>query len=909
MKRIFATLLVAVFAAAVLPAAAWANVGSAADAESASSGGQGSSETAAEDEAAARGAASLPEEEPLAPPQGGNAVSGAVELVVAPANPAASDNAPRGEGAIYQSVGAAVLAAQPGDSVFISAGAYLLAASLNVNKAITLRGAGPQATLLQSSAINGTAVVVGENAAVSDLGISFAYPPEALAAWAFNNNGVQLKSNAALTNCKIEKARNAVYVNNAQGAAIVNNTITNNRTGINLAGNCAGTQITGNTITDNWTVGVVMYQTATYTNFEGFSIQNNIFDNWYSEIVVKSALKTNSNDSAGTLDVTNNTFRDTRVSYSFSGTDAWDEPAFSAQRPVSLGGTAEKPQNEMPTLRIYNTPNAALAYTGAKTILLTPEESIATLAEKAAAGDSLFLTAGTYVLSERVTLNKSLSLLGAPGATVVPQVGNAEAFSIANTDGSILFDGINIQYPQGATAAEDTHKAAIAVYGTTVTGSLTVKNASITGAYQAIAVQTVGGNATSVGQLAVEAVAFENNLHKDIYVENAHQVSIKNCSFNNSAFGGGSVYPTRIACDINLKYHDDFTVVVADNTFSNIAGEPGSYNGVGGYGAALSLKARNDGSYAANPAAILSANITGNRFANNLCDLMLGEAGSGGALPLPLRTGNIQQLTIKNNLFSSLVQNNYSESCGLSANYWGSTLPEFGSIILGSYTMESYYAQASLGLLLPLSFADALPPGQVVVVMDTAAQMAENAKKLQEQDDQAVLGVLDLPEGKTAYLSKSLSELKLNANNQVALIVYEVAPYVRDAGSEEAGEAQATLPHKVTFRLPIPDNFSAPYVKLMHIHGNETRTYELDILGQPGERYIEVETDRFSQFIVSALAQKTQPSNGGDTAPALDATPNTGLTTKNKRPVARAAGCAAFARGGAQAGQAGAAKR
>lgn len=898
MKRGLAAIILVAFAMALLPSAIWA-----AEEESAPSVSYGSSvsisqpsntpESGEGDSSPAEAEESLP----LSPESSNSDASlpsaplaaaleepsNAVQLQVDPANPAASDSADRANDAVYASIGGALAHAQNGDTILIAAGQYEISTAINVNKAVTLRGSGTLETVFNSRVINGTTVTLSSGSVLDNISINIQYLPEELESWNFNNNGVQLKTGATLQNSSIKHARNAVYVNNGQNVTITGTLLQDNRTGINMAGDCSAAQIINNTITDNWTQGLVMYQTATATQYDNFVVRGNTFDNWYSEVAIKSGLKDNENPSTGVLDVTDNTFADARVSYSTSLSEVWDEPGFADLRPVSLGGSATKPLAEIPTLRIYNTPNTTLTYSNAKTLLLLPEQNIADAVSTAAPGDTIALTAGSYLLDKQVVIDKPLTLLGGEGVKVTPQIGSKQAFYIENMTGDILFDGINIEYAE-ETLKEETNKTGISVYGTVLEGSLTVKNAFIRGAYQGIAVQTVGQQPTSINKLAVDKVSFYNNLHKDIYVENALSISLTNSLFDSSAFSGGRVFPTRIACDINLKYYDNFDVLISGNTFRNITGIPGNYEGNEGYGAALALKARNDGQYAALPAKIVSANIVGNFFAENLCDLMLGEAASGGALPDPLRTQSIENLTIRDNRFTSKVQNNYSYDYNLSANYWGQAHPTLANSINGQYIATTYYSSELLGMLVPTTLTNNLPPEKVEAVLEASTAIAENAKELQAADDEAVSAVLELSAGQTAYISKEVADIQINQNNQVAVIVYEVAPFVRDTTNTSDDVKQDTLQSAVTFRLPIPDNFATPYAKVLHMHGNLSFTYELDILGIPGAQYIEVSTDKFSQFTVSSLAQKTPPTTPGAPNPApsaagpvLDATPNTGI--------------------------------
>src|SRR5665213_1299005 len=206
----------------------------------------------------------------------------------------------------------AINAANPGDVIDVSAGTYT--ENVNVNKNVTINGAGAATTTIVATDGNSTPLTFSSNGAtVNGFTLTHDYKPTELSAWNFNNNGVtfnQSTSGDTLENSTVTKSRNAVYVNNAQ-ANIIDNTLTDNRTGLNLTNTIDGTTITGNTISDNWTEGLVYYSQGQATNFSTVTVTGNTFDqNWYEEITIKDA-----GTSTGTLNVTNNTFTDSPITY------------------------------------------------------------------------------------------------------------------------------------------------------------------------------------------------------------------------------------------------------------------------------------------------------------------------------------------------------------------------------------------------------------------------------------------------------------------------------------------------------------------------------------------------------------------------------------------------------------------
>jgi parallel beta-helix repeat protein len=322
-------------------------------------------------------------------------------------------------------------------TVSVAAGTYN--ENVVLNKQATVQGAGEATTKIVATDGNATPVTFSSNNATLDgFTITHEYTSTELTAWNFNNNGVafgQFTTGNTLSNSTVSLSRNGVYFNRSQGNKVIDNTITNNRTGINMTNTVNDTQITGNTISDNWTIGLVMYSaTPTLaTDLSTVTVSGNTFDqNWYSEILIKDApLFT------GTLNVTNNTFTDAPVTYSTSSSAALNEPGFAALQPVSLGGTAVKPAQELPTLRIYNAGDAAFDYTSstldvnADEVVLTNDGATVSFPKDTVITPST-PSAWNGVVSAPTVVTTTLPLPG--GAT------QGVAIEVGSTDASLTFD-------------------------------------------------------------------------------------------------------------------------------------------------------------------------------------------------------------------------------------------------------------------------------------------------------------------------------------------------------------------------------------------------------------------------------------------------------------------------------------
>jgi len=285
----------------------------------------------------------------------------------------------------FNTIQAAIEAVTSTGTVNVAAGEYR--EDVNVNKEVSILGAGAGTTSIVGTTGNTTPVFFGSNnAEVDGFTITHHYTSGELATWNFNNNGVtfgQLTTGNTLSNSVVTLNRNGVYLNNSQGNTIIGNTIANNRTGINMTNTLNNTQIIGNTISENWTVGMVMYNSGLPTDLSTVVVKDNIFNqNWYSEVLIKDGASL----LTSVLDVTDNTFNDTPVTFSISASSTLNEPGFTSQKPaVLVPGGAVKPTQEYPTLRIYNSPSATLGYvsntldSNNSTITLNDDKSTVTM--------------------------------------------------------------------------------------------------------------------------------------------------------------------------------------------------------------------------------------------------------------------------------------------------------------------------------------------------------------------------------------------------------------------------------------------------------------------------------------------------------------------------------------------------
>jgi len=235
----------------------------------------------------------------------------------------------------------------------ISVGPGIYEEDVNVNKSLTLQGAGPASTTIRG-VIGGDGATVRVGASnVTIAGFTITRQGNNTTDW--NNAGLNFTGIAvqgASTGMTVRDNiltgnRTAIDINNSSGHTIRNNEITFNRTGLLMRNQTDNLVVVENKITDNWTMGVLFLDASSGTNspvqtaLNSTFSNNDISGNWYGQIVDRQ-----SGGSLPTPGTTN--LKD------FSGnwlgtitpvvtTVDSAEPVYAAQIPVAYGGTATAP--------------------------------------------------------------------------------------------------------------------------------------------------------------------------------------------------------------------------------------------------------------------------------------------------------------------------------------------------------------------------------------------------------------------------------------------------------------------------------------------------------------------------------------------------------------------------------------
>ncbi|MFZ4590362.1 MAG: right-handed parallel beta-helix repeat-containing protein [Ignavibacteria bacterium] len=231
-------------------------------------------------------------------------------------------------------------AATTGDILNVAAGTYN--ESVNINKAVIVSGENRDNVIIKGPKTLAQTVILSAGCTLEKVTVT--RDGNNVTDWASNANSsgvifAQGVQNATLQNVKVTENRNGVYLNNTLGNTVKNCLITNNRTGVQYVNDVSNTLFENNEITNNWTVGFVIYYAGVLTpTLNCVSRNNNISGNWYSGVDCKTSL-------GNPIPTVSYNF-----AYNWWGTPTLNvvttpagEPGYASQIPVQFGGSAVPP--------------------------------------------------------------------------------------------------------------------------------------------------------------------------------------------------------------------------------------------------------------------------------------------------------------------------------------------------------------------------------------------------------------------------------------------------------------------------------------------------------------------------------------------------------------------------------------
>lgn len=277
----------------------------------------------------------------------------AVAAALALTNPASSVVREISSGSLSVAQGMSIQTAVNNAAVntLVKVGAGEFHEDVNINKSITLLGAGMNATTVYGVIGGGGATFqISANAVVID-GFGISRDGNNTTDW--NNTGLNFGGiaianvgNAEIRNCKLFGNRTGIDINRSSGNFIHNNIISDNRTGLIFRNQTDNTRVMENEIDNNWTMGILFLDASSGTNSpiqsasnSNFS-ENHISGNWYGQVVERQAGGSLPAPGTNLKNFTCNWYGTLQPLVSTANST---EPGYATQIPVAYGGTATAP--------------------------------------------------------------------------------------------------------------------------------------------------------------------------------------------------------------------------------------------------------------------------------------------------------------------------------------------------------------------------------------------------------------------------------------------------------------------------------------------------------------------------------------------------------------------------------------
>lgn len=357
--------------------------------------------------------------------------------------------------------------------------------------------------------------------------------------------------------------------------------------------------------------------------------------------------------------------------------------------------------------------------------------SIQAAVTAAAVGDTVSVAAGNY--QESVTVSKGITIVGAgsgtdPASATVLSGTTGNGLALSGTDGSpVVVKDLRVTgFANGIAAGSYVTLTNVSSSGNTNYGinlNSGTTNLSIAGSsFENNKVGLKLGSGASASNITVTGSSFNNNTlqgwysdnntsgsqltdvsitdssfngnpDKGFYTEKLSNATFTNVTFNNSGNGRAQ---QGAGLDLNLKYAN-FTNITLNNVVAIDSGTALTPNGSG-----ISISARNDGSYATNPATLTGLTVNGGKVSGSVTGIYLGF----GIQP----TVSLSHLDLSGNGLA--IKNETPAAVTATHNWWGTAAPDFAALASGAVTTAPWYGSAEM-----TSLAIVTTPGENVVVL------------------------------------------------------------------------------------------------------------------------------------------------------------------------------------------------
>ncbi len=305
--------------------------------------------------------------------------------------------------------------------------------------------------------------------------------------------------------------------------------------------------------------------------------------------------------------------------------------------------------------------------------------SIQAAVDAAISGDTILVGAGTY---DPFTVDVAVTIRGTGGAVIegsfrdvnpVPNgvsVGEwlqtaasyngnggvgatiaADGVTIENLSFTGLLHGVSIGGSDNLTLTDvDISDSVYGVvkFGDTDASGFVMTGGSITDSYQGFTIDSGGGTNAAFADVLLDGVTFENLTEKGFYADNLSDAQLLNLVMSNvgefgrgPAFGAAGVGEYGAGIDINVKYGAYSNIEIAGFDFTDVGSSSTPDSVPLDFGAAITIKARDDGSYASNPATLTNVTVHDGTIDGTATGVRIGEPGKGNAGPTGVTVTNV----------------------------------------------------------------------------------------------------------------------------------------------------------------------------------------------------------------------------------------------------------------------------